>query len=540
MTTVDNICVVIVSNPVITNGLVKPRLLAVQRVLVWGLGIGNVVMADTLLLYDQDSHSSEAIWDGETLRHWPVDERMLPYFEAAGFGALYRGQWLRLDKPLITALVERWRSETNTFHLTNGEMTITLEDVALLFGLCRRRCCDRVDSGGLDGVGQGLSRGRASTWKGRFSLCPDDVPEEEIHQHALAYLLHLVGSTIFSNGSARGVHMAYLTLFEDFEVAGRYSWGAATVAFLYRELAKACRTRVVGIAGCLTLMQLWVWERLHTGRPRLLEERVMWNVRRTNATNPGGNLVLYWTELDHQRSYQVKWQSYLDFLQHLSAICFEGRRIWLSRTPLICFEIVELHVTPPEDVEHVTRISRKGRAGEDWVVYHRDYIAQWEAQAESVVTGSRAHTPKHASSDYMMWYLGVTRRFVSPPPTEPAMVYHPRSYTEEALLSCVWNVVERVNSTEVFDPSSVNPSVLEIRHYCQSVLQSLPLLEGAIVDRDVSHAGEPSHVVEPTRDRAPRGRRARRRPTAEMMIRVEDSDKVSAVPEPMVSNLPPK
>ncbi|KAG9442052.1 hypothetical protein H6P81_017906 [Aristolochia fimbriata] len=443
-------------------------------------GEHRVVMADTPLLYDQDSHRSEAIWHGEdpgcldctehfqTLRHWPMDERMLPYVKAAGFSALHRVQWLRLDKPLITALVERWRSETNTFHLANGEMTITLEDVGILLGL-------RVDGDAVTGSTRGdwmeLARvllgvelppgsfqgGRLSlSWlRGQFSLCPDNATELVIQQHAHAYLLHLVGATIFSDGSARGVHMAYLTLFEDFEDAGRYSWGAATLAFLYRELAMACRTGVVGIAGCLTLMQLWAWECLHTGRSTLLEEPELqsgplgsrWNVRRTNATNPGGNLVLYRTELDHQRSYQVNWQPYQDFMQGLPAICVEGRRIWLSRTPLICFKIVELHVpdrvmlqfrleqvTPPEDVEYVTRISRKGQAREDWALYHRDYIARWEAREESVVMDSRAHTPRHAPSDYMRWYLGATRRFIAPPPTEPAMIYHPRGYTEEALI----------------------------------------------------------------------------------------------------------
>ena len=40
-----------------------------------------------------------------------------------------------IDKTLITALVERWRPETNTFHLPVGEMTVTLEDVACLWGL---------------------------------------------------------------------------------------------------------------------------------------------------------------------------------------------------------------------------------------------------------------------------------------------------------------------------------------------------------------------------------------------------------------------
>ncbi|KAG9458239.1 hypothetical protein H6P81_002747 [Aristolochia fimbriata] len=216
--------------------------------------------------------------------------------------------------------------------------------------------------------------------------------------------------------------MAYLTLFEDFEAAGRYNWGAATLAFHYRELAKACRTGVVGIVGCLTLKQ----------------------------------------------------------------------------------------VTPLEDVEHVTCISRKGQAGEDWVLYHCDYIA------------------RHAPSDYMRWYLGATRRFISPPPTEPAM------------LGCVRNVVERVNHREVLDPSSTNPYLMETGHYCQSVLHSLPLLEGAIVGGDVSHAGEPSHVVNPAKDRAPRGRRARRRPTVRRRLRVEDSDEVPAVPEPTVPDLSPE
>ena len=40
-----------------------------------------------------------------------------------------------IDKGLITALVERWRPETNTFHLPVGECTVTLEDVCCLWGL---------------------------------------------------------------------------------------------------------------------------------------------------------------------------------------------------------------------------------------------------------------------------------------------------------------------------------------------------------------------------------------------------------------------
>ena len=40
-----------------------------------------------------------------------------------------------IDWPLITCFVERWRPETHTFHVPVGEMTITLQDVAIILGL---------------------------------------------------------------------------------------------------------------------------------------------------------------------------------------------------------------------------------------------------------------------------------------------------------------------------------------------------------------------------------------------------------------------
>ena len=38
----------------------------------------------------------------------------------------------RVDRALVTALVERWCQETHTFHLPLGEAIVTLIDVAVL------------------------------------------------------------------------------------------------------------------------------------------------------------------------------------------------------------------------------------------------------------------------------------------------------------------------------------------------------------------------------------------------------------------------
>ena len=48
-----------------------------------------------------------------------------------------RGGGLRftVDRALLSALVDRWRPETHTFHLPVGEMAVTLQDVSLLLGL---------------------------------------------------------------------------------------------------------------------------------------------------------------------------------------------------------------------------------------------------------------------------------------------------------------------------------------------------------------------------------------------------------------------
>ncbi|CAI0377856.1 unnamed protein product, partial [Linum tenue] len=57
---------------------------------------------------------------------------ILPYLKRARLESIRHFVGIKVDRQLITALVERWRKETHCFNFREGECTITLKDVAIL------------------------------------------------------------------------------------------------------------------------------------------------------------------------------------------------------------------------------------------------------------------------------------------------------------------------------------------------------------------------------------------------------------------------
>ena len=67
-----------------------------------------------------------------------LDLQIAAYITDVGLDGLLRVPHMDLDHTLITALVERWRPKTHSFHLPHGEMTITLQDMEVIMGVtCR-------------------------------------------------------------------------------------------------------------------------------------------------------------------------------------------------------------------------------------------------------------------------------------------------------------------------------------------------------------------------------------------------------------------
>ncbi|MQL94922.1 hypothetical protein Taro_027582 [Colocasia esculenta] len=128
-----------------------------------------------------------------SLGGWPVDPRIVDYVYRAGLFHLTQVQWIRLNWALITALAERWRSETQTFHLRHGEMSITLQDVDILMGLpidgdavVGNTSLDWTDicMALLGDVPELMRRGSVkSSWlRERFAVIPEDASVEMWHR----------------------------------------------------------------------------------------------------------------------------------------------------------------------------------------------------------------------------------------------------------------------------------------------------------------------------------------------------------------------
>ncbi|KAL9687671.1 hypothetical protein QQ045_032078 [Rhodiola kirilowii] len=136
---------------------------------------------------------------------------------AAGFYPWTQVCNVEVDLSLLTAVVERWRPETHTFHFNDGETTITLQDVSLLTGL-------PIDGAPVTGNSQlkfeevsvrllGLypdcfnkspAIAKRSWFMNHLAEIPDDADEETLKKYARAYLLTLI-STLFGDKSGDAV-----------------------------------------------------------------------------------------------------------------------------------------------------------------------------------------------------------------------------------------------------------------------------------------------------------------------------------------------
>jgi len=191
---------------------------------------------------------------------------------------------------LLMTLCERWHPETSTFHMPVGEMTVTLEDVACLmhlptegrmlahpkkmlkheganllvehFGVSRQEAgrIYNTEYGGY--ISYPKLREIYTTRLSKANQLADTQDPEELEELervrtycVKSYLLYLIGCLLFGDRSNKHIELVYLTTLADGYARMRnYSWGGMTLAYLYGELAEACKPGHRALGGSVTLL----------------------------------------------------------------------------------------------------------------------------------------------------------------------------------------------------------------------------------------------------------------------------------------------
>ncbi|KAH1250098.1 Serine/threonine-protein phosphatase 7 long form [Glycine max] len=332
--------------------------------------------------------------------------------------------YLKINASLITALIERWRPETHTFHMRCGECTITLQDVSVLL-------CMRVDGAPL--IGQ-TNLDWAELCEELLGVRPQ---EEQLQRFTRAWILRFIGGVLFVDKSSSKVSLRYLQFLRDFDQCSTYAWGPAVLAYLYREMCSATDYKIKSIGGMCILIQIWAWERCTTLAPKrtppVIQNKSLGHrwLRRGNQHIGNDDLIVFRRKLDIMKRHEFLWEPYTStVMSSLPPICLVGSVAWCAVVPLICFHVVEWHQPDrvlrqfgmqqpipecPSQPLNIHGLTLKGKQSENWFQLLAPMISQWNNRAEfRVDVYPRQEGLLSFNFDYMVWYRRKTKIFVDP------------------------------------------------------------------------------------------------------------------------------
>ncbi|KAG8499155.1 hypothetical protein CXB51_005601 [Gossypium anomalum] len=336
------------------------------------------------------------------------DARLMPYLDLArsGSAALARTFDLRYD--LISALVERWRPETHTFHLPCGECTVTLEDVVLHFGL-------PIDGDAVTGVSAIAEQ--AALCYSLLGALPGDA-ESNFSELKFTWL------------KANFEHLSYNATEEELMCAAQ-AWGSAILAMLYHELCQTTKPDAVDMGGCLVLLQSWALYRMsflasvsHQPYVFLLVNR--WSIY--PSIGRSYTILIYRLMIEQHAGEWFIWMPYRkpEIVAIIPSSAYVDSQLWCTNTPIISFNIVEwyhgdrvlrqfgcIQYIPdsPMEVGEVHGINKRGKHRQHWGVLYRRFVAVWENQM--------ARRPQmdlssdlRPSLEYIQWYYSMGKPYL--------------------------------------------------------------------------------------------------------------------------------
>ncbi|KAH1246568.1 Protein MAIN-LIKE 1 [Glycine max] len=317
---------------------------------------------------------------------------------ATGLSPLINCSVVTGDPGLISAFVERWHSETSTFHLPVGELTITLDDVSSLLhwpitGALHSFHALSIEEAiflltELLEVSSEEARAETTLTRGAYVQLRwvRDIYEMrcQVWRWIVAtrvYLLHLVGCTLFANKSATYMHVVHLDAFRDLGQSGGYAWGVVALCWIYEHFPS--------VQQCVTDD---TYQETSPSASRWLTSK---------AHMKGITGAPYRACCDVLAITYVSWFPYTEHrgVRAFEVISsFQGQLRW---GPMVVTARPERLSIPPPPVS--ARLS------------HDDIDDSWMHFAEHVLlAGELCLVPGQVSADYMEWFFRISHPFMIP------------------------------------------------------------------------------------------------------------------------------
>ncbi|KAH0783772.1 hypothetical protein KY290_003370 [Solanum tuberosum] len=292
-----------------------------------------------------------------------------------------------------------------------------------------------------------------------------------VNEKARCYMFWMIAGLMLADTSGGLLKLMYLPMLEDITAVGSYSWGSATLAYLYRFLCKASQSTQNEIAGFLPLLQIWAWERVTVLRPQIVAQRDTRNIfpvglpRGPHAARWFAHFS--WTDttkhvlrvfrdaLDSMTEDQFIWEPYSsDIIESLPEYCRFGRDIWRARVPIFCWDVVEVHLPDrvmrqfglvqaipspfPFDATHFPH-DRRGRPNTNWELEHAQWLHFWNHIDQYVCNTPILHGSLRYDDPYLIWFRRITRFIIGNPISSPQQQqgYVPNATAYETMVSLI-------------------------------------------------------------------------------------------------------
>ncbi|KAL5180465.1 Protein MAIN-LIKE 1 [Glycine soja] len=445
--------------------------------------------SDPSVLTQYADHVTCSVWMGEERLELKLSShgrkvhslgRLVPAIEGlvagTGLSPLIACSVDTSDRGLLSLFVERWHRETSSFHLPMGELAITLDDVSLLLHVPVVGDLHAFQPLHVDDAVQMLvdllmvsaeaARAETGQCRGPYVRLQwvYDIYERRCQvghwtATARAYLLHLLGCTLFANKSATNVHVVYLEALRDLSQTGRYAWGVAALVHMYDQLNDASISSSRQLGGYITLLQCWIYEHF----PSVAEPTVD-------------------QDYDEDSPHSCRWIVMKKAMKSIRTPAYRERLDRL-RIPDVCWIPYGEHRPGPVAVYYrLERVVRQFRYTQtipalpvdSWVSYD-DIHDRWMHYSDHMVpAGEVCIVLGQCASDYMDWFFHISHTFMtSGHASDPLLDVH-------ALQPQVVPQALQTDISHVPEPgapsTSARPAVEEPRHaveVCHGIAERL-------------------------------------------------------------------